>query len=568
MNRRALSSFFSNPEKLFWAFIVLNLIPSILLVFTEPLNWAGKLILILFGLGLYLFLLSLSKNIGRTQVILFPLFILHAFQIVLMYLFGEAVIAVDMFLNVLTTNASEAGEVLNSLWPSIIFVVILYVPATVVAINQWRHKRYLDIGFRRKTLAIGIILILSTYGLSFFAKNVNTQKYSYHEDVYPLNILYNLDFAINKWSKTRNYPATCQGFRYNAKRDSIVPQREIYVMVIGETSRADNWSLYGYGRKTTPLLEQENNLVYFPDALTQSNTTHKSVSIMLSAASAESYNKIYEHKSIITAFKEVGFTTVFLSNQGLNHSFTEYFSREADINRNIRSVGDLGIKTVNSYDEALMPMFNHYIDSIPGNIFMVVHTYGSHFNYKERYYEEFSVFKPDNVTGIRKGDKDRLVNAYDNTILYTDYFLSSMIASLKRTEAASTMFFASDHGEDLLDDSRMRFLHASPNPTYYQLKIPMFVWFSDSYKTVFPSKVEALLNNKDKPVATNAIFHTLIDIASVNTDYLDKDLSLADVHFKTTKRMYLNDHDKPVFFYNANLKRQDKEMIEKRKVYH
>jgi len=567
--KQGILSFLSDPKKLFWFYIVLNLVPSIFLIFTEPLNWIGKANLVLFPLGLYLLLLSLSKNTGRTQIILFPLFILHAFQIVLMYLFGEEVIAVDMFLNVVTTNVSEAGEVLNSLWPSIILVCILYIPATIIAGREWKRKIYLDYSFRRLATLFGVLLLVFTYGLSFFAKNVNTERYSYYEDVYPVNVLYNLDFAINKWKKNNKYPETSKNFSFNAKRDtSSYGNREVYVMVIGETSRADNWELYGYEKQTNPCLKQQQGLIHFQDAITQSNTTHKSVSIMLSQASAENYNVIYDQKSIIEAFKEVGFTTVFLSNQGINHSFTEYFAKEADISLNIRSVDDLGIKTVNNYDEALLPLFKHYLDSVSGNMFFVLHTYGSHFNYKERYPDEFSMFKPDNVTGIRRSDKEALVNAYDNTILYTDYVLSSFIDSLKDTNTISALLFASDHGEDLLDDGRMRFLHASPNPTYYQLKIPMLIWFSDQYKSVFPEKAKAAYDNRNKPVATNAIFHTLLDIASINTNYTDEDLSLVGEHFKAVKRMYLNDHDKPVFFYNANLKKEDKEMIDKRKVYH
>ncbi|MFR9165651.1 MAG: phosphoethanolamine transferase [Dysgonomonas sp.] len=323
----------------------------------------------------------------------------------------------------------------------------------------------------------------------FFSKNVNTERFTYYEDVYPTNVLYNLDFAVKKWKKSRNYSETSKDFVFNAVRDSSARQREVYVMVIGETGRAESWSLYGYDRKTNPKLEQKNNLYHFSDAITQSNVTHKSVSIMLSTASAEDYDIIYQQKSIIEAFREVGFTTVFLSNQGANHTFTEYFAQEADCYDNIRSGKD-GIMTVNKYDDALLPLFEHYLDSVQNNLFVVIHTYGSHFKYNERYPDEFSVFKPDDVTEIRRQDRDKLVNAYDNTILYTDGFLSKVIDLLNSEDLCSTVFYSSDHGEDILDDNRMRFLHSSPSPTFYQLKIPMFVWFSDNYIKNFPGKVK------------------------------------------------------------------------------
>ncbi|WP_255491184.1 lipid A phosphoethanolamine transferase [Dysgonomonas sp. 520] len=543
------------------------MIPSLLLLTSEPYNIFGKIVLLLFPLGLYLIVYSFTKNTGLIQLILFPLIIIHAFQLVLFYLFGEDVIAVDMFLNVVTTNPSEAGELLNSIWPSIVFVCVVYIPMIALAIRQVRKKVYLGSKFRKYTIPAGLLLILVSYVLSFFSINQNTGRFSYGKNVYPVNVFYNLNFAIDKWQKSNKYFETSKNFTFNARKDSVADKREIYVLVIGETSRSENWSLYGYDRKTNPLLEKKEGLVHFQDAITQSNTTHKSVSIMLSTASAENYGVIYEQKSIIDAFKEVGFKTVFLSNQGGNHSFTQFFAESADYYDNIRSMGNV-ISTVNNHDDMLIPLFQKYVDSVPDNLFIVIHTYGSHFNYRERYPDEFSVFKPDDVTEITRQQKEKLRNSYDNTILYTDSFLSEIMDMLQAQDACASLFYASDHGEDILDDDRMRFLHASPNPTYYQLAIPMLVWFSDNYKNVFPEKAATAILNKDKPVATNSVFHTLLDIASIQTDYLEHDLSLVNREFKVKKRMYLDDHDQPIFFYQANLKKEDKMMIEKRKVYH
>jgi glucan phosphoethanolaminetransferase (alkaline phosphatase superfamily) len=543
------------------------MIPGIFLIFTEPLNIYGKIVLIFFPLGLYTLLFSLAKNTGLIQLILFPLLIIHAFQLVVFYLFGEDVIAVDMFLNVVTTNTSEVSELLNSLWSSIVLVCILYIPTMVIAIYQMKRKIYLENALREKLVIMGGILIITSYILSFLSKDNNTGRYTFHENVYPVNVFYNLNFAIDKWQKSRIYPATSKDFTFEAKKDTIAKQREIYTLVIGESSRAENWSLYGYERKTTPLLEQKKGLVFFNDAITQSNTTHKSVSIMMSAASAENYNIIYGQKSVIEAFKEIGFTTVFLSNQGANKTFTQYFAEDAHYYRNIRSRRNDG-KIIDNYDDVLLPIFKHCIDSIPGNLFIILHTYGSHFNYKDRYPKEFSKFKPDNVTEITRKMKEKLVNAYDNSILYTDDFLSRITDILENSGSCSSLLFASDHGEDILDDGRMKFLHASPNPTFYQLRIPMLIWFSSNYQMNFQQKYEAAKSNQLKPVSTNAIFHTLLDIASIKTNYLESGLSLVNPAFKIEKRMYLGDHDDPVFFYDTNLKKEDKLMIEKRKIYH
>lgn len=216
----------------------------------------------------------------------------------------------------------------------------------------------------------------------------------------------------------------------------------------------------------------------------------------------------------------------------------------------------------------MLPLLQHYLDSVPGNLFVVLHTYGSHFNYKERYPKSFSVFKPDNATNVKVENKAELINAYDNSIRYTDHFLHKLIQTLQNREATSALFYTADHGEDMLDDKRNRFLHASPNPTFYQLYIPIFMWFSESYQTAFPEKVTHAIGNKTKPVATNAAFHTMLDLAFIQTPYLQPNLSLVSPDFQITRRMYLNDHDKPIYFYNAGLKKADKQMIGKRNLYH
>jgi len=561
--KRRIGTFIENPAKIFIFFVIVNLLPSLGLIFTEPYNIWGKVILILFPVGLYLFIFSILRNIGLTQLLLIPVLIMHAFQIVVFYLFGEGVIAVDMFLNLVTTNVSEAGELLNSILVSIIFVIVAYIPAIVIAVIVYKKKVFLTRKIRLRSLVAGFVIMIGSYFLCFAANNINSNDFTLHEDVYPVDVYYNLGFARHKWVKSNKYPETSKDFRFNAHKKDTANQREIYVLVIGETGRADNWSLYGYERETTPYMKKDSNIVFFQDAITQSNTTHKSVSIMLTAASAENYSVIYNQKSIIEAFKEVGFTTVFLSNQSANHTFTDYSAQEADYTEYYRYFKQV---TSSNYDEVLLPRLQHYIDSVKGNMFVILHTYGSHFNYKERYPKEFSVYKPDNVTEISIYNKDILINAYDNTILYTDNFLHNVVNITESADACSAMFYTSDHGEDMLDDNRERFLHASPNPTYYQLRIPMLIRFSSRYKESYPVAVENAIKNKSKPVTTNVVFHTLLNLANIETEYLNEERSLVNSRLKTTTRMYLNDHDKPIPFYNAGLKKEDKIMIEKRHV--
>lgn len=562
--KNIFNAFIANPRQLFCFFIAVNLVPSICLTFTEPFSVMGKIILITFPLGLYCFVYSSLKNIGLLQLILIPQLIFNAFQLVLFYLFGEAVIAVDMFLNLATTNVTEASELLNNLWPAIIAVCIIYIPTIIIAAIACKRKTHQQPVFRKQAAICGLLIALLSYGLTFTAENKNTGTFKLKYDVFPVNVYYNLNFAINKWQRSQLYPVTSANFRFNASQTTHPRQREIYVLVIGEAGRETNWSLYGYERETNPLLSQTPGIVTYKDAITQANATHKSVPLILSAVSAENFDLIYRQKSIIEAFKEAGFKTVFLSNQTPNRTFTDYFFAEADYRANIRPSSTGGILTVNNYDNHMLPICRHYIDSLTDNLFIVLHTYGSHFNYKERYPRDFAYFTPDDNTDIEVGNRQQLINAYDNSIRYTDYVLHSLTRMLDSTECCTALYYTPDHGEDILDDKRQRFLHASPHPTYYQLHLPIFLWFSGTYQTEFPQRYEAAIKNQPKPISTNSVFHTLLDIASIQTPYLKTNRSLVNSEFKAERRMYLTDHDEPIFWYNSGLKKQDKEMIEKK----
>lgn len=548
-----------NPRLLFWYYMVVNMVPSFYFFFTEPLNIFGKLIVLLFPFGFYLFLFSLVRNTGKWQLFLFPLFFLHAFQIVLFYLFGHSVITSNMFLNLVTTNSSEVNELLGVLLPSILIVILLYVPPTVFAARQWRQKNIVSKTFRKKTFKTSIGILILTLIISFFSEDLNTHKFAYHKNIYPVNLFYNLGLTVQKYNKLKQYPETAKDFTFDAERKNTPKKREIIVLVVGETSRPMNWELFGYHRKNNPNLVKQENLVIYPDALTQSNVTHQSVPIMLSSVGASNFKDLYHQKGIFQAYEEAGFTTICLSNQAENSSTIEYIYKQANIYQNIKNTDSHS--DPNPPDEVLTEMMDDLIDQNPGDLFIVLHSYGSHFKYKDRYPSNFSKYQPDKITNVSKAQKKEMVNAYDNSILYTDYFLSKTIEVLEKTRAASFLLYASDHGEDIFDDDRGKFLHASPTPTYYQLRIAFLSWFSNSYQKAFPEKITAMTANHQKPITTSSIFHTLMDAATISTPYFNPKKSLLNPNFTKEERLFLTDHEEGIPYLNLNLDSKDRKLL-------
>ena len=557
--------------------VVALLLPNIALCFTESLApWAcGANVLL--PLALYMWFFSIARCPGKMVWWAFIFIFFAAFQLVLLYLFGTGVIAVDMFLNLVTTNAGEAMELLDNLAPAVVGVFVIYLPLLVLGIIHIRKKHQISVAFQhhvRKWVmevgGIGLFCLLACY--------VVVDDYRMRNQLYPVNVCYNLYLAFERNAASENYREASRDFKFDARSEHDAEAPEVYVMVVGETARAHNFSLYGYLRETNPLLSKTPGIIAFPDATTQSNTTHKSVPMLLSAASAEDFERLFHEKGILAAFKEAGFHTVFISNQQPNHSFIDFLGEQADehyfLKKEDASKG-------NHYDEDLLKKLDEILPeadaSLSGHyryrkLFVVLHTYGSHFNYQERYPRSFAYFKPDSRSEAKPENRQDLLNAYDNTIRYTDYILHGIVERLQKWEKlqakvlaktqaktlgatsqpTSAMLYTSDHGENIFDDDRRLFLHAAPKASDYELHVPFIIWTSEGFGKQYPGAWKALGENRTKQVQTSlSAFHTMLGIGGIRTPYrLDK-YSVASGKYHPTRLLYLDDHDEAILQEDA-----------------
>ena len=534
-------------------FFVALIIPNCVLANTEPYSVWTVEALILMPLGFYMMWSVALRRSGVMIWLAFPFIFFCAFQIVLLYLFGNSIIATDMFTNLLTTNPGEAGELLGNIYPSVVLVCVIYLPLLWLAAREIGHKRYItrtarmNIGLTGAALfALGLLALWPAY-------HVSEDRHVLRDEIFPLNVLYNLGLSGSEFRKSFNYEKTSAGFSYEAERTAEVPGREVYVYIIGEASRAMNWQLYGYGRETNPLLSQEEGLVVFRDVLTQSNTTHKSVPLILSSVATDEHDELYRRKGLPALFNEAGFDTWFISNQSRQGAMIDHLAHDAKHLIYIRSP---------RHDTQLLDEMRKAIEkSTSRKLFFILHCYGSHFSYHQRYPREFAYFQPDNDVAIAKQHRPMLVNAYDNSVRYTDYVLSGIIDYLGSLEnTSSALLYCADHGEDLIDDHRERFLHASPTTTAYQLYVASLAWFSESYRERFPEKVAAAEANATAPATTHALFHTMADMASIRGRFLTTKVSLVSPDFdRTAPRRYLNDHNEAVPYRTTGLRPEDME---------
>lgn len=485
-------------NKLIYTYAVVALtVPNVALCFSEGLNAWASLANVVLPFGVYMALMSICRKPGKMVWWLFPIIFFAAFQIVLLYLFGKGVIAVDMFLNLVTTNPGEAMELLDNLIPGVASVFILYLPLLILGVVSIRSKKapVLSSALRKRygqwaggIATVGCILVATACLSRPSGDNTKAQSeahaphYSVLNDLYPVNVFYNLYLAVKRNNASIHYKEASARFRFDAKPSHPEDSCEVYVMVIGETARAMNFSLYGYQRDTTPRLSKTPGLVAFSDVTTQSNTTHKSVPMLLSLASASNFERLFHEKGILQAFREAGFHTVFLSNQRPNHSFIDFLGEQADqwlflktgdANPAGRELAEAPGKDGNYYDADLLPILDRILARKRKKEFIVLHTYGSHFNYMDRYPRQMAHFQPDTHCEAKKENRPDLINAYDNTIRYTDLVLSGVIERLSRHGGMSAMLYTSDHGENIFDDSHKLFLHASPRASEYELHLSL-----------------------------------------------------------------------------------------------
>lgn len=532
-------------------FVVTLIVPNLVLLYTEPMTlWSAEASLFL-PMGFWLLWSAALKRSGIMIWLAFPVIILCAFQIVLLYLFGNSIIATDMFTNLLTTNPGEAGELLSNIYPAIVIVCLIYLPLLWFATRDISHRHCLSRTARKNLsltglsfLAIGLVLLIPAYRTSEERRVLVTE-------VFPINVMYNIRLCGQEFRKVSRFEETSAGFSYRAQRTHRSSRREIYVYVIGEASRAMNWQLYGYERPTTPRLARMDDLVVFRNTVTQSNTTHKSVPLLLSSVGTDQHEELFRRRGLPALFKEAGFTTWFISNQLPQGAMIDKLAGDAD---------HMVYLPAPRHDMQLLEAMKRAVAEDPDHdLLFILHSYGSHFDYRARYPRQFARFTPDENASIGKHNAEEIRNAYDNSILYTDYFLSETIDYLRSLhDDCSALLYCADHGEDILDDARGRFLHASPTTTFYQLWVANIGWFSPAYCREFPERVEAARSNGSAPATTRSMFHTMAGIASIEGDCIDPGCSLVSSAFDyEAPRRYLNDHNRAVPFRKTRLSEED-----------
>lgn len=358
-----------------------------------------------------------------------------------------------------------------------------------------------------------------------------------------------------------------EDFSFGASQIDIDDRAQIAVMVIGESSRFDRWSINGYERETNPLLKVEVNLVSLTNVISGVSATRLSVPVLVSRKPAtQSLKAGFAEKSFLSAFREAGFKTYWLSNQmsfGQFDTPVSVFANEADVTQFL-NLG--GFTNQSNLDEVLLTPLKLAIADPSKKKLIVLHTLGNHWNYSHRYPKAYDRWRP-SLFGVANpaytdlAIKTDINNSYDNSILYTDWFLSEVIGALKASGQISTMMYVSDHGQTLYDGECNLAFHG--HNTQYEFHVPALVWYSGLYQASFPEKVRQLMANKNAPLSTENMFHSLLDLSNIRYAGEQLEWSFVSKNFKRHKRFVdsygWSDYD------NSTFKGDCREVIDKSK---
>jgi lipid A ethanolaminephosphotransferase len=296
----------------------------------------------------------------------------------------------------------------------------------------------------------------------------------------------------------------------------------LFVLVVGETARARNFSLNGYARQTNPQLAARD-VISFGDVTACGTSTEVSLPCMFSVFGRRRYDErqIRTHESLLHVLDHAGVQVLWRDNQSgckgvcagvptdqLDHAGVEGLCAEG-----------------RCYDEVLLHGLDRVARDARGNLFVVLHQLGSHGpSYFRRYPAAFRRFTPAcEQDELRRCSEEEIVNAYDNSLLYTDHFLARVIDFLKSQGAYydTAMLYLADHGESLGEAGL--YLHGVPYPIAprVQTHVPMVAWMSPAFAQRTSVDPGCVRDRAGQPLSHDHLFHSVLGLMDVETGAYD-----------------------------------------------
>ena len=325
---------------------------------------------------------------------------------------------------------------------------------------------------------------------------------------------------------------------------------ETYIVIIGESLNKRHMGLYGYLRNTTPLLSKEKekgNLLLLQNAYANHTQTMQVLSLALTEANQQNQKKYFNSPSIINILNRADFETYWITNQSLYGVWDNLVSIIAHDADHLISINNTTGKRVATqrYDGALIAEVAKILaqKSTKHNRVIFVHLMGNHVDYKARYPQDKFTFYHGNLdkgefgnlagmswerrikdlfkrrTNIKdfireaSGKQMEDINHYDNSVVYNDYVVGSILNALQKQKGVSGLVYMSDHADDIISGLG----HNAATFTYEMAQIPLIAWFSYAYKERYPNKYHTFADHSNLLFSNDFLYDTLIGMFDINT---------------------------------------------------
>lgn len=439
------------------------------------------------------------------------------------------VIDVDMIRNVMETTPAEARGFMT-------FSFILYllctgiIPSLLVAAVRVRHRTWWP-KFAYNLAVIVLLLAIAVVVSLSISRQLTSIMRKHSATIRLLNPVSPIVSAVRyALAKADRHPVAVEPLGLDAKvRNASYEGRKprVLIVVVGETARAANFSLGGYSRQTNPELAQRD-VLYFSNTTSCGTATAQSVPCMFSVYPRSEFS--HKKARATEALPDV------LEHAGINAEWWENNTGSKGVADRIKNVDFYGSPSPRlciegeCQDGIMLEKVGPWLDNVKTDSVLFIHQLGSHGPaYFKRYPEEFRRFRPDcRGTEFSACSLEEIRNAYDNTILYTDYFLGQLIDALtaRSEHMDGAMIYMSDHGESLGEGGI--FLHGAPYmfAPAQQTHIPFVLWMEPGFAKTAGIDQAFLAKDTAVPFSHDNLFPSVLSMMNVDTSVKDKKLDM------------------------------------------
>ncbi|ENW04568.1 phosphoethanolamine transferase [Acinetobacter beijerinckii] len=432
----------------------------------------------------------------------------------------------DQIQNLMQTDLAEARDTWS--WQLVVWTLGMTVlPIIAIILVKFKAEPVLNQLIKKVVASVvslamvgGLLFVFYVDFAAIFRENRDLKSM-----ISPQNMIASFVSYYKKKAPKENLPLMHYGVDAQMVKAKNAKRPKLMVLVVGETARAENFSLNGYEKNTNPKLAKQD-ILNFSQVSSCGTATAVSVPCMFSGMPRKEYDEaLASHREgLLDIANRAGYKVTWIDNnsgcKGACDRVGEFKIPEP--------IKQKWCKDEECLDDILIDSLKAYLATIPKNDtqprLIVLHQMGSHGPaYYKRIPDQFKVFKPTCDTNAIQGcSREALLNSYDNTLLYTDYVLDTLIETLKNTTQYETgLWYLSDHGEST-GESGM-YLHGAPYAIApsQQTHVPMLMWFSKEWKQQADQQIKCLAKQHDKTLSQDNLFPTMLSLLDVKSKVID-----------------------------------------------